>query len=201
MGIPAILIMIMFLHMNYIYGAYIFEKDVSHITRVGTAKKWLVFMEIRIKLCMKIREMSHYAWGNLVGLTRCLATERTEPQQRCYRDKYKWRVWFHTQYHMSIWRRMQQIKCRCADPLNFTALVHGMFNINVTFVRFKMSDRFGMYPLQDDCSESPTIFKINTDNITYDFCASHYPWSTYFATNRVSLKLDTDSRHEKIYFP
>ena len=197
MGIPVISIMIMLLHMKYIYGAYIFEKDVSHITRVGTAKKWLVFMEIRIKLCMTIREMSHYPWGDLVGLMRCLATQRTEQQQRCYRDKYKWRVWFHTRYHMSIWRRMQQTKCRCADPLNFTALVHGMFNINVTFLRFKMSDRFGMYSLQDDCSESPTIFKINTDNITYDFCASHFPWRIYFATNRVSLKLDTDSRHEK----
>ena len=125
MGIRVTLIMNMFLHINYIYGTYIFEKDVSQMTGVGTAKEWLVFMEIRIKHCMKIRKMSRYAWGDLVGLTRCLATVRTEPQPRCYRDKYKWKVWLHASHHISIWRRIwkQHIHCKWITPLNFTALV------------------------------------------------------------------------------
>ena len=193
MGIRVTLIMNMFLHINYIYGTYIFEKDVSQMTGVGTAKEWLVFMEIRIKHCMKIRKMSRYAWGDLVGLTRCLATVRTEPQPRCYRDKYKWKVWLDASHHISIWRRIwkQHIHCKWIDPLNFTALVHGMFNINVTFLRFKMSDRFGMYPLQNYRTESQTIFRINTEGITCEFCGSHYPRSIYFAKNWVSFKLDT----------
>ena len=193
MAIPVSLIMVMFLHLPYVYGTYVFDKDVSQMTGVETAKNWIVLMEIQLKDCLKIRQMSHYAWTDLVGLTRCLAAVRTEPLQRCYRDKYKWKVWFHTHYHISILRRIwiPQLECRYTESLNFTAYVHGLFRINITFLHFKMSNRFGMYPPDYDCTESPSSFKIDTDRNPCEYCGSHYPWSIYFAKNRVSLKLDT----------
>ena len=74
-----------------------------------------------------------------------------------------------------------------------------VFNINITFLYFLMSDRFGMYLLQNDCSDSPVIFKTDAYGHPSEYCGAHYPWSMYFAQNRVSLKLDL--RPDSLNFP
>ena len=172
MGIPVVFIMIIFLHLHYIHGSYIFTKDVSQVAGVGSAKKWLVFMEIRIKQCMKITP--HDPRVELLGI---------------------WAIRFQKQYGVTImyknglsesWRNT----CRTTGSFILNAFVHSMFNINVNFLQFEMVDTFSMYPFHHDCIDSPATFKIDMDGTSYEYCGAHYPYSIYFSKNMVSLKLD-----------
>ena len=196
MGIPIALLLLMFQYHNYLYKAYGFERDVSQVVGVGATKEWLVFMEMEIKHCIRTKQMPHYPWADLVGLIRCM-TLGPEPPMQCYVHKRRWKVHVgcHNRYRMYIQIHQRKssnshIKYRNTDSLIFNALVHGVFNINVTFLHFLMSDEFGMYPPQNDCSGSPVIFKTEANGHPFDYCGVYYPWSMYFAKNRVSLKLD-----------
>ena len=195
MGVPVTIIMAMFLHLNYIYGTYVFEKDVSQMTGVGTAKKWLVFMEIQIKRCMGIQQVTHYSWTDLVGRIRCLVI-RPEPQNQCYAYHRGIEIRCHNRYRMSILRspipELERNQCRPTDSLIFHIFVHGMFNINATFLHFLIMDEFGMYQPQNDCSESPGYFTVDNNGTSSEYCGMHYPWSMYFNKNVVSLKLNTN---------
>ena len=180
-------------HLNYIPGTYVFEKDISLVKGVGAAKKWLVFMEIQIKQCVRIQQSPHSSSAALLGFMRCLVTRR-EPQKRCYIFGFGlWQIWFHDHYRISILRSETSVssphKCRKTGSLTFNTFVHGMFNINITFPHFVMNDEYGMYPLRNDCSESPVIFTIDTNGTSYEYCGTSYPWSVYFAKNMVSSKV------------
>ena len=194
MGIPLTSIMVIFLQLNYIYGTYVFAKDVSQMMGFGATKKWLVFMEIRIKQCIKTRKIPYDPRVDLVGLIRCLVT-RPMPQRRCYIYDRKWVVWFQKPYRVIIQgehlvSKSWLNKCRNTSSLIVNAFVHGMFNIDVTFLYFVMLDVFYMYPPHNDCIESPATFKTDVNGTPHEYCGVHYPWSIYFPKNMVSLKLD-----------
>ena len=192
MGIPVVSIMFIFLHLHCIHGSNVFTKDVSQVAGVGTAKKWLVFMEMRIKQCMKI---PHGPRVELLGLIGCLIT-RPVSQKRCYTYKSRWAIWFQKQYgitilHKSWFSKSRLNTCRKTGSLILNVFVHGMFNIHVNFLHFEMVDTFFMYPFHHDCMDSPATITIVMNGTSYEYCGAHYPYSIYFPKNMVSLKLDT----------
>ena len=193
MGIPVTLVMINFLCLNYIDGTYVFEKVVSQMTGIGATKKWLSFMEIRIKTCLSIRQIPHFQRHDLIGLVRCLVT-RPMSQRRCYIHR-NWVIWLQKHHEVTILPHSavsysERKKCQNAGSLIINAFVHGIFNINVTFLHFVMTDVFHMYPFNNDCIGSPEILKTDMDGTSCEYCGAHYPSSTYFNKSNVSLKLD-----------
>ena len=183
--------------------AYPLEQDISHLTHIGPPKRWLVFMEIRVRRCMKLRTTRDLYLIELMTYLRCLSFAH-QLHTRCYRSLLpKPRAWkiravvSSSMILFSIKTTRDMYRTCYTRRQTYRLLVHKLFGFNLTLDEFTVLDPSYVLPLPGQCSRATAKFIVlyNNDHIIY--CGKRYPWSIYSNSNFATIKLIITERMEK----
>ena len=182
---------------------YPLEEDISHLTHIGPPKRWLVFMEIRVRRCIKLQTTRDLYFIDLMTYLRCLSFGHT----------------LHTRCYRSLWPKPRVLKIRSVVSSSmilfstkttrdryrschtrrqtYRLLVHKLFGFNLTLDEFTVFDTSYALPLPGQCSRATAKFIVLYNNGRIIYCGKRYPWSIYSNSNLATVKLNVTGRMEK----
>ena len=190
-------VLLTLLSSNGAYGANSLPWQISRMTGIGPPKRWLVFMEVRIKWCVRmILQSDGGARGDIVTLIECLSRRQNLPE-RCHRVKIrqtmKSSASFYTTDTFLFTSPLPDVNfqthCTKLKAHFYNITIHKLFGVNLTITEFCVFDNHRLQPFYDNCTRSKVIFRIKDNSNTYDYCGKRYPWSIYSHSNTVSIEL------------
>ena len=182
--------------------AYPSEEDISHLTGIDPPKRWGVFMEIRVRRCMKLQTIQNLYLIDLMTYLRCLSFGGHKQHSRCYRSLLpKPRAWkigaVVSSSKISFSTETMRGRYCPTRRQTYRLLVHKLFGFNLTLDEFRVLDASFVLPLPGQCSRVTAKFIVlyNNDRIVY--CGKRHPWSIYSNSNVATIKLIITERMEK----
>ena len=182
----------MLLQIKHINTAYPLEQDISRLTRTDPPKRWLVFMEIRVKRCITLETYRHWFPNDLFSFMSCLAFGY-KPQVRCIRSVKKigrWRI--KATVSSSRILLSGEVKRNRHCPIrtqSYRLLVHKLFGFNLTMDEFTALDSSRVLPLPGQCTRASVQMIVFCNNGSIIYCGKRNPWSIFSNTNKATVEL------------
>ena len=190
-----VVMVITILQRKHANAAYPLEEDISHLTGIDPPKRWLVFMEIRVRRCMDLLPVRHQLSTDLLSFVHCL-TLGYKPQARCLRSRFPTGIYSRWKIKASVssnWMLFSRgIKCSCYCPIRqqrYQILVHKLFGLNLTMAEFTALDSSRVNPLPAQCRRATVKFIVFYNNGSITYCGKRKPWSIYSNSNMATIEL------------
>ena len=185
-------------------AAYPLEKDISHLTGIDPPKRWLVFMEIRVRQCIKFQPSRHLFAIDLLSFLWCTSFGH-QPRTRCTRSSVpnisRWKVKatvFSNKILFLTKTKQRRVYCPIRRQ-RYRLLVHKLFGFNLTIAEFMALDSNRALPLPGECTKVTAKFIVFCNNNSIVYCVKRYPWSIYSNNNMVIIELVLTDKWESYY--
>ena len=193
--VSAIMI-IMILQSKHITATYPLEEDISHLTGIDPPKRWLVFMEIRVRRCRDLLPVRHRFPTDLLSFVRCL-TFRYKPQARCLRSRFptgffgsRWKIKASVSSSWMLFSNEFKRSKNCpVRHQRYRLLVHKLFGLNLTMNEFTVLDSSRLQPLPGQCRRARAKFIVSYNNGSITYCGKRSPWSIYSNSYMATVEL------------
>ena len=198
-----VLMTIIYLQCKHTGVAYLLEKDISHLTGMDPPKRWLVFMEVRVKRCIKLQSDHHWIPADLLSFLQCLIVG-PKPQTQCTRSLFpkviQWKVNAVVSSNRILFRN--NIKRSRYCPIRqqrYRLLVHKLFGFNLTIDEFTTLDSSHVLPLPGECTRARAKFVVSYNNGSITYCGKRTPWSIYSNFNMATIELILTQKWESYH--
>ena len=173
---------------------YQFESEFSQMIEMESPKKWVVFMERRIWLCIRLKLPMHRHFGNMLDFFSCSSHIESSAKQ-CYHFYHPVRTMYLIKAGNSLslhsYEEFPHGLVKCPDMLQrrIQIYLHKMFFMNLTFTYFPLKAKTHMQPFNLNCQGLQNRLYLSYNNLTNVFCGKRFPWSVYASSHSAILSL------------